>query len=703
PSEFPLGQNTVIWTIIDGSGNSATAEQIVNVTREVLPTITAPADITVDNDEGTCQATGIDLGTPEVTGEDIPENGISNNAPESFPVGTTVVTWTVIDGNGNQSTAFQNVTVVDNEAPSITAPANISTNTVPSGCDSGEIDLGEPVTSDNCGVDKISNDAPLVFPLGTTVVTWTVIDVNGNEATSEQTVTVVDNEAPLITAPANINIQLGPEEEFAADVELGQPTVSDNCSIASVTNDAPNSFALGINTVIWTVIDESGNMATAEQLVVVKKEEACVVTAKAKATITLKINSLGEAKLTTAMVDDGSFATCGPLRLDLSKFDFSCDDLGENMVKLIATDAEDNIDEAEFKVIVLDEERPKIKIKKAAFVWMMRAGDTFTMPDFRGRVEASDNCGFELIQHPAPGTQYRKPVNFFVEFEAKDLSGNISKERFRFILLVSKNKGPVRKNNKEIEFVDSGLWSVPWNTPFNWLVKEEISFEEGSDPEAIRQIKWNPLGYDPLIPGFYQIGATLLNESFNGFDAEMSLPVIVESKPLPEDILISRNLVPDKVHSGETIGSLKTIDPVDNVHIYTIDDHPNFHIDKDVLIWKGNGQPDAVMKVNVHSTDRAGQTISRELTLYREVDPNSILVYPNPAKQETNILVQLSGESDVTIRVFDAAGRSVYEEHSHQSETFVRNLDLRELSSGMYHIVVQIDKRVLTGRLVKGL
>ncbi|WP_194974532.1 T9SS type A sorting domain-containing protein, partial [Aquiflexum lacus] len=91
----------------------------------------------------------------------------------------------------------------------------------------------------------------------------------------------------------------------------------------------------------------------------------------------------------------------------------------------------------------------------------------------------------------------------------------------------------------------------------------------------------------------------------------------------------------------------------------------------------------------------------REITMYRELPPGEILIYPNPAKQETNILVQLSGARSVGIRIFDAAGRLVYEEQEHQEGSFVRNVDLSGLSSGMYQVMVQAGNEVMIGRLVK--
>ncbi len=41
----------------------------------------------------------------------------SNDAPSSFPIGTTLVTWMATDSSGNQSQCSSSVTVTDTSKP----------------------------------------------------------------------------------------------------------------------------------------------------------------------------------------------------------------------------------------------------------------------------------------------------------------------------------------------------------------------------------------------------------------------------------------------------------------------------------------------------------------------------------------------------------------------------------------------------------
>jgi gliding motility-associated-like protein len=265
PTAFPLGTTTVTWTVTDGSGNSTTATQLVTVIDNVNPTITAPAAVTATTNNG-CTRTGLNLGTP-VTADNCSVASVTNNAPTAFPIGTTIVTWTVTDGSGKTATATQTVTINDVIFPTITAPAAITANTT-TGCIAANIALGTPVTADNCSVATITNNAPAVFPLGTTTVTWTVKDGSGNTTTATQTVTIVDIIYPTIVAPAAITVNTT-TGCTAIGFSLGTPVTADNCSVATVTNNAPTSFPIGTTTVTWTVTDGSGNSTTATQLVTV--------------------------------------------------------------------------------------------------------------------------------------------------------------------------------------------------------------------------------------------------------------------------------------------------------------------------------------------------------------------------------------------------------------------------------------------------
>ena len=113
-----------------------------------------------------------------------------------------IVTWTATDSSGN-SQIHNKQSVIDTTTPSIIVPNDIQVEIYDKlGV---EIDTGIPTSDDIIDSQPtITNDAPEVFPLGETIVTWTATDFSGNSASATQTITVVDTTSPVLIAPESI-------------------------------------------------------------------------------------------------------------------------------------------------------------------------------------------------------------------------------------------------------------------------------------------------------------------------------------------------------------------------------------------------------------------------------------------------------------------------------------------------------------------
>ncbi|MDR6843354.1 T9SS type A sorting domain-containing protein [Flavobacterium granuli] len=176
---------------------------------------------------------------------------------------------TVTDADSSTLTkSFTITTIVDTQNPLIIAPAKITVDTN-SNCVATGVALGTPVTSDNCSVVSVTNNAPTTYPVGNTTVTWTAKDASNNTGTAMQIVTVREETLPTITAPVAVTVNTN-YGCAAKQVQLGTPITADNCTVVSVTNNAPIDFPIGNTTVTWIVKDASNNMATATQIVTVK-------------------------------------------------------------------------------------------------------------------------------------------------------------------------------------------------------------------------------------------------------------------------------------------------------------------------------------------------------------------------------------------------------------------------------------------------
>ncbi|MBK9453128.1 MAG: HYR domain-containing protein, partial [Bacteroidetes bacterium] len=100
----------------------------------------------------------------------------------TFSSGTTTNTFTVTDASGTTTTCSFTVTVVDNQAPAITCPANISVNATSGQC-TAIVTYTAPVGTDNCPGATTTQTAGLAsgatFPVGVTTNTFRVTDASG--------------------------------------------------------------------------------------------------------------------------------------------------------------------------------------------------------------------------------------------------------------------------------------------------------------------------------------------------------------------------------------------------------------------------------------------------------------------------------------------------------------------------------------------
>jgi hypothetical protein len=192
--------------------------------------INCPTVVNVSNTAGQCGATV----NYTVTATDTCGNAgitlVCTPPPGSFfPVGTTPVTCTATDLAGNQATCTFNVVVADTQNPTIICPPNIAT------C-MQDVILGTPITSDNCATSTLTitrgDNLPLNadYPVGITLVTYTLTDTAGNMSSCVQSVMVSPSVLPQIICPADLTIPALAGQCVSGPVQYPDPTVLDNCS-----------------------------------------------------------------------------------------------------------------------------------------------------------------------------------------------------------------------------------------------------------------------------------------------------------------------------------------------------------------------------------------------------------------------------------------------------------------------------------------
>ena len=272
PSEDELAPGLYQVSVSDEND----CEQTLDVTigaEDVNPPSVFTNDIEVILDEmGNATILTSDIDNGSFDDCEITEIGLDITSFDCSDIGANTVTLTASDMAGNSAQATAQVTVVDN------TPPMLETTTVTLGLTiNGTATLPPGIlvvsSSDNCG--PVTLDAfPTEFTcddLGENIVTLTATDPSGNQTVQEVTVNIVDEVNPTINCPDNLE---APYCDAVVEYEIGY---SDNCAVsgeAVLVEGLPSgsTFPQGQTTVVYEVIDESGNAATCEFTVSVTDE-----------------------------------------------------------------------------------------------------------------------------------------------------------------------------------------------------------------------------------------------------------------------------------------------------------------------------------------------------------------------------------------------------------------------------------------------
>ncbi len=198
--------------------------------------------------------------------------------------------------------------MVDTTPPTIACPGNLVVSNDTGSC--GAIVNFTVTADDDCDANPSVGCVPMsgsFFAVGTTSVDCTATDRNGLSATCSFTVTVNDDEDPMIVGcPANDKVSNDPGECSAVYTWIA-PTATDNCPgvIIDQTGGPANGSALpvGITTIEYTATDAAGNTAVCTFSIEVNDTEDPVITCPAD------ITQDNDAGLCSAVVNYTATAT----------------------------------------------------------------------------------------------------------------------------------------------------------------------------------------------------------------------------------------------------------------------------------------------------------------------------------------------------------------------------------------------------------
>ncbi|XP_022079485.1 hyalin-like [Acanthaster planci] len=436
-----IGNNVVVYTVRDNSGNIASCNTTVMILDNEPPKIMCRSVYTVRADQG--QSFGnVSLPPPELlidnSGGDI---GVTTSPANNsmLDIGMNSVVYTATDPSGNMASCNLSVSVVDFETPDLSCPDDVNTTT-DARMPTARVNFTATVI-DNSGISAVASDYPSgsAFPIGDTLVTFNATDTAGNRATCNFTITVRDEEDPEITCPAHLspNTDSG---RATATVDLPNAVTTDNSMTnLSVTTDPSGSLTLniGIHTVTYTVTDESGNSASCNITVTVRDVEPPTALpppnfeiptdpGKAYATVSLPLptnvidNSGGEVTITTSQANN-SILDIGPIQVTYNV----TDPYGNNYTFTI--------------VITVVDEDPPVLICPDDNITFTDAGQAFATVTFDPRNLTDNDRNMPNLTADPTGNMFNIGSTN-VTLTARDRSGNM--KNCTFTITVQDNEDP---------------------------------------------------------------------------------------------------------------------------------------------------------------------------------------------------------------------------------------------------------------------
>ncbi len=419
-----------------------------NLTFAQAPVLNCPSDINTNNDAGVCGAIvtyTIPTCSSNCTGVTITQTDATGlTSGDTFPVGTTTIEYTATGPGGSTVCTF-NITVSDNEPPTIThCPADVTTVNDPGIC-GAVITYTTPTATDNCGapviVSKFDGSGLFsgdVFPIGTTTIVYKLEDDAGNVTTCSFDVTVSDTEDPTFGTACLSDMTVSTDPGSCdAVVNYTTPAATDNCSVITLNQTdgtglaTGSTFPIGTTTQSFEALDAAGNSVTCSFTVTVEDNEAPAFTI-CTSDITVNNDAGTCDAVVTYTLPVGADNCSGEIVTQIDATGLTSGDnfpIGTTIQQYKITDAVGNEgDTCTFYITVEDVEAASISCPSNQTIYA-DASCNATLADYTGMATVTDHCDISIVtvtQSPTAGSTLSTAGTHSITLTATDTSGNVA-------------------------------------------------------------------------------------------------------------------------------------------------------------------------------------------------------------------------------------------------------------------------------------
>ncbi|MGB1094253.1 MAG: gliding motility-associated C-terminal domain-containing protein [Bacteroidia bacterium] len=374
-------------------------------------------------------------------------------------------------------------------------------------------------TSDNCSLKSIhvNIDTVACSLLGKNQVLFTATDISGNTHSQKSHAYVIDTVKPIIKYQ-NLDLYLNANGTVKLDTSMVDKGSFDNCKITKRLLSKTNFGCtdLGTNSVLYTIIDQSGNTSVQTIRINVIDTIAPVIRSKS---INAYLNRFGVCQISVNDIENGTTDNCKVSSKSLNKYVFSCDDLGTNNITYTVVDVSGNTSSDIVSLTVIDTIKPVSKLRTAAAYLDKNGFAKIYLSDVNNGID--DNCSIGSITFSKDQFFCSDLGRNTIYLNITDNSGNNTVDST--LVFVRDTISPNLRSRNKVAYLDSvGKLKIPMDY-----------FDDGSfDNCAIKSYKLSKSEFDCSSVGTNTIIYQLRDSSENLSLSLVELTLQDTSKPI---------------------------------------------------------------------------------------------------------------------------------------------------------------------------
>jgi PKD repeat protein len=494
---------------------------------------------------------------------------------------------------------------------------------------------------------------------------------------------ISDVTRPVITMLGTDTVNIEAGYTYVDSGATANDNIDGNITVKIITASNVNTSTVGAYAVTYNVTDASGNPAI-ERIRVVN-----VTPDKTPGIITLLGSDTVYVEVFDSYTDDGATAVDMPWNVNLtpglnvsSTVDTAV--LGTYLVTFTVTDAAGNIATLDRVVIVRDTEKPVVTLVGNAIDTI----DVYSSYTELGAT-ATDNYWSNLTNGMTGFVDTAQVGTYTLTYYSIDGSGN-KDSVIRTVVVMDREKPVITLIDNDTLVVEAGVLFVdPGTVVSDNYCPNLVTNRTGSIP-------------DVCVPGFYTFSYDVTDCNGNAAITVNRTIKVVDTRA-PGITLNGADTI--KLYRWEYYVDAKytatdNCAPLNALVIDTLGNYPN------------STSLEGTYYRQYSATDPHGNTAftKTRVIIVNGLNPNSVRevvggmgtlnIYPNPAKAEINIAVELNRTENMSISISNMLGQEILTVHNGELLTGSFRVNVEDLSNGVYYVKFNTAAQTATRKIV---